>query len=162
MAESFNTRLMRWGFNFFPAYRRTGARLTYIAHDLKEVRIKLPLNWQTRNYVGTIFGGSMYGAVDPIYLVMLIKLLGRGYIVWDKNATIRYKKPGRRTLSATFKLDDEELDQIRSTLQTNRSVERVYAVELADEKGVVHAMIDKTVHIQRKDRRAQVQGAQTG
>ena len=40
-----------------PAYRRTGARITYIAGDLREVRIKLQLNWKIRNYVGTIFGG---------------------------------------------------------------------------------------------------------
>lgn len=72
MSESFKTRLMRWGFNFFPAYRRTGARITYVSADWQEVRISLPLNWKTKNYVGTIFGGSMYGAVDPVYMVMFI------------------------------------------------------------------------------------------
>ncbi len=59
MSESLRTRLERLGFNFFPAYRRTGARITYIRADWREVRIKLPLSWRTRNYVGTIFGGSM-------------------------------------------------------------------------------------------------------
>jgi acyl-coenzyme A thioesterase PaaI-like protein len=53
-------------------------RVTYIAADWREVRIQLPLNWRTRNYVGTIFGGSLYGAVDPIYMIMLIKALGPG------------------------------------------------------------------------------------
>jgi len=59
------------------------------------VRIRLPLIWRTRNYVGTIFGGSLYGAVDPIYMIMLIKALGPDYIVWDKAATIRFLRPGR-------------------------------------------------------------------
>src|SRR2546422_8429965 len=58
-------------------------------------RSRLPLSWRTRNYVGTIFGGSMYGAVDPVYMVMLIKLLGPGYTVWDKAAAIRFRRPGR-------------------------------------------------------------------
>ena len=88
MSESLRTRIMRWGFNLFPALRRTGGRITYISSDLKQVRLKVPLNWRTRNYVGTIFGGCMYGAVDPVYMVMFIKLLGSGYIVWDKSATI--------------------------------------------------------------------------
>ncbi|HBE81322.1 MAG TPA: DUF4442 domain-containing protein, partial [Blastocatellia bacterium] len=66
MPESFESKRFRWGFNLFPAYRGTGGRVTYIADDWKEVRVKLPLNWRTRNYVGTIFGGSIYGAVDPI------------------------------------------------------------------------------------------------
>ncbi len=71
MPESIRTTLMRWGFNLFPAYRGTGGRITYIAADWREVRVTLPLNWRTGNYVGTIFGGSMYGAVDPLYMVML-------------------------------------------------------------------------------------------
>ena len=108
MAESRHTRLQRWRFNFFPAYRGAGARITYIAADWREVRIKLPLNWLTRNYVGTIYGGSMYGAVDPIYMIMLIHLLGPDYVVWDKAATIRFKRPGRTTLVARFVIDEAE------------------------------------------------------
>ena len=67
MKESLRTRLLRWGFNFFPAYRRTGARITHIAADFGEVRVRLPLNRKTRNYVGTVFGGSMFGAVDGVH-----------------------------------------------------------------------------------------------
>ena len=66
MTESWKSLLMRRYFNLFPAYRGTGGRVTYISHDWKRVKIKLPLNWRTRNYVGTIYGGSLYGAVDPI------------------------------------------------------------------------------------------------
>jgi acyl-coenzyme A thioesterase PaaI-like protein len=98
MTESLRSRFTRWGFNWFPAFRGTGARITYIARDWREVRLRIPLSRRTRNYVGTIYGGSMYGAVDPIYMVMLIRLLGPEYIVWDKSASIRFKKPGRSTL----------------------------------------------------------------
>jgi len=150
MAESFRTRMMRWGFNLFPAYRRIGARITYIAADFQEVRIKLPLNWKTRNYVGTIFGGSMYAAIDPIYMIMLIKLLGPEYVVWDKAATIRFKKPGRSTLFARFTLDEKELELIRSKLQQIPSLERTYHVDLTDKDGVTHAAFEKIITIRRK------------
>ena len=63
MPESFKSRVARWKFNWFPAYRGTGCRVTYIADDFREIRVKVPLNWRTRNYVGTIYGGSMYGAI---------------------------------------------------------------------------------------------------
>lgn len=108
---------MRLGFNFFPAYRRTGARIIYIASDFREIHIKLPLNWKTRNYVGTIFGGSMFAAVDPIYTLTFIKLLGPNYVVWDKAASIQYKRPGRSTRYAKFEVDQEELDSIREELE---------------------------------------------
>lgn len=140
---------MRWGFNLFPAYRGTGARVTYMSGDWREVRVKLPLNWLTRNYVGTIFGGSLYGAVDPHYMIMLIKILGPDYIVWDKVATIRFKKPGRGTLYARFVIPEEEIQTIRRLLETEHSIDRVYRADLADENGVVHAEIEKTIYIRR-------------
>ena len=149
-SESLRTRLTRWGFNWFPAYRGTGARITFIARDWREVRIRLPLSWRTRNYVGTIFGGSMYGAVDPIYMVMLIRVLGPGYVVWDKAASIRFRRPGRTTLFARFTLDDAELDAIHDALRTSDTTDRVYTVDLVDAEGVVHATVEKTVHVRRR------------
>ena len=151
MPESLTTKLTRWGFNLFPAYRGTGARIVYIASDWREVRIKLPLSWRTRNYVGTIYGGSMYGAVDPIYMVMLIKVLGPDYVVWDKAASIRFRKPGTNTLFAKFVITDEEMRAVKTALAAAPSIERIYLVELVDAKGVVHASIEKTVYIRRKD-----------
>jgi hypothetical protein len=143
---------MRWGFNLFPAFRGTGARITYIAGDYREMRVELPLNWRTRNYVGTIFGGSLYGAVDPHYMIMLIRILGPGYIVWDKVATIRFRKPGRGTLYARFLLDDEEIATIRRLTETAPSIDRVYNVDLTDAEGVVHASVEKTIYIRKNSR----------
>lgn len=150
MPESFESRRLRWGFNLFPAYRGTGARVTYVADDFREVRVRLPLSWRTRNYVGTIFGGSFYGAVDPFYMIMLIKVLGPGYTVWDKAATIRFRRPGRTTLFARFVLEEEEIRMIRELADRSPSIDRVYHVDLTDAGGLVHASVEKTVYI-RKD-----------
>ena len=149
MPESWATRGTRWGFNLFPAWRGTGARVTYIAADWREVRVRLPLSWRTRNYVGTIFGGSLYGAVDPMYMIMLIHVLGPAYTVWDKAATIRFRKPGRSTLFARFLLDDAEIETIRRRLETEPSIDRVYTVDLADANGVAHASVEKTIYIRK-------------
>ncbi|MGD9172048.1 MAG: DUF4442 domain-containing protein [Candidatus Thiodiazotropha sp.] len=150
MSESLRTRAMRWGFNLFPALRRTGGRITYISSDLKQVRLKVPLNWKTRNYVGTIYGGSMYGAVDPIYMVMFIKLLGPGYIVWDKSAVIQYKKPGRTTLQAEFVIREEELELIRKKLDEDGKTNRSYQIELRDNDNKVCVEIEKTLHFRKR------------
>lgn len=124
--------------------------MIYISDDFREVRVKIPLNWRTRNYVGTIYGGSIYGAVDPIYMLMLIKILGPSYTVWDKAAKIRFKKPGRETLFVDFNLHEEEIDEIRRLADTSRSIDRIYNLELKDKSGVVHATIEKTLYISKK------------
>jgi len=152
MAESWNTRLARWGFNWFPAYRGTGARITYIASDWSEVRIRLPLTWRTRNYVGTIFGGSMYGAVDPVYMVMLIKLLGAGYTVWDKAGTIHFLLPGRETLYATFRITPAELAALRVDLDQTGKAERQWTVDLVSAAGEPHATCQKLLSVRRRSK----------
>ena len=147
MPESLRTRLFRWGFNLWPCYRGTGARVTFIAGDWREVRVCLPLSWRTRNYVGTIFGGRLFAAVDPFFMIMLMKHLGPEAVVWDKAASIRFRKPGRGPLHATFRLDETELAEIRGLLPDAPKLDRTYTIQLVDSEGVVHAEVHKVIHI---------------
>jgi acyl-coenzyme A thioesterase PaaI-like protein len=145
--ESWSSRFDRWRLNWFPAYRGTGARITYIADDWLEVRVRLPLTWRTRNYVGTIFGGSLYGAVDPIYMVMLIRALGPEYVVWDQAATIRFLRPGRSTLHATFRLEPEAVAGIAADARIQGRTTRDFRIELTDGEGRVCFQCTKTIHV---------------
>ena len=113
--------------------------------------MRLPLNWRTRNIVGTIFGGSLYGAVDPIYMIQLMRGLGAGFVVWDKAATIRFKQPGRETLHATFRMPQAEVEAVRAEASANGRAERTYTVDLVDAAGEVCASCDKVISIRRRD-----------
>lgn len=124
--------------------------MTYIADDFHEIRVKLPLSWRTRNYVGTIYGGSIYASIDPIYMLMLMHILGPDYIVWDKAAKIRFKKPGKDTLYVEFNLSPDEIAEIKWLAETERSLDRIYNVEIKDKNGVVHAFIEKTIYISKR------------
>lgn len=154
LPAAFSNKLRCWSFYVFGCYRGTGGRLKYIAEDWSEVRLELPLSWRTRNYVGTIFGGSIYSAVDPIYMLMLIRRLGPEFIVWDKAAKIEFRKPGRETLYAKLAIGDEELVAIRAALTTQRSIERNYLVELKDGSGTVCASVEKLIYIRRRDEKS--------
>ncbi len=143
--------ILRLRCNFNPAFRGTGARVRSISSDLSHVEVVLPLNWRTRNYVGCIFGGSIYSAVDPFYMLMFIKLLGKDYVVWDKAATIDFKKPGRNTLRASFSVDKEMLEDVRSTLRSERTCLRSYPVELRNEQEEVCALVEKTLYFTTRE-----------
>jgi acyl-coenzyme A thioesterase PaaI-like protein len=149
MRQSFRTWLYRTVLNIWPCYWGTGGTVTFISHDWRDAAVRLKLSLRTRNYVGTIFGGSIYGAIDPIYMLLLINILGPGYIVWDKAASIRFKKPGRGTLEARFHISEDEVAAIRELAAREKSVDRVYTVEFKDRDGVVCASIEKTVYIRR-------------
>src|SRR5208282_1913536 len=100
-------RYMRTLISLWPPLLGAGIRLTRLDPDWRAVDVEIKLRRWNRNYVGTHYGGSLYSMADPFYMVMLIENLGREYIVWDKSASIRFRKPGRGTVSVSFRLTDD-------------------------------------------------------
>jgi acyl-coenzyme A thioesterase PaaI-like protein len=149
--ESPKIWLRRLAFNFFPAFRATGARVIYISEDMRKLHIELPLNYRTRNIHGTLFGGAMYAATDPLYAILVKTALGPGYIIWDKAGAIRYKKPGRSTLYAECSLSDAQVASMKKRLESEPSIDLNYEIELLDSRGVVHAVVQKTIYAARKE-----------
>ena len=147
-------RHIRMFMNIWPPFLGSGIRVRRLGSDWTEIDVEMKLHWWNRNYVGTHYGGSLYSMADPFFMVMLIQNLGKDYIVWDKSASIRFKKPGRGTVSASFRLSQEQIREIRQALNTheNEKIERVFTVEVKDESGNVVAQIEKLLHIRRKDR----------
>ena len=84
----------------------------------------MKLRFWNRNYVGTHYGGSLYSMADPFYMLMLMENLGRDYIVWDKAASIRFRKPGKGRVKAEFRLTDAQLDDIREKAPAQESTSR--------------------------------------
>jgi len=150
MTESLKSRVTRILFNYVPMFWSTGAKITYLADDCKEMHLKLPLNCRTRNYVGTIFGGSMFSSTDVLYFLLVRKNLGEAYIVWDKASCIRFKKPGTGTLYTRAVISDDEIEIIKTELLNTDKIDRVYYLDLVDESGDICASVEKTIHIQNK------------
>ena len=118
---------------------------------MKSADVEMKLRWWNANYVGTHFGGSLFAMTDAFYMLMLMANLGSDYIVWDKAASIRYRKPGRGTVRAEFHLSDAALDDIREKLKTLPKYEPAFRVEVRDEQGTVIAEVEKVLHVRRKD-----------
>jgi uncharacterized protein YxjI len=128
-----------------------GIRIKQIAPDMKADDVEMKLRWWNANYVGTHFGGSLFAMTDAFYMLMLMANLGRDYIVWDKAASIRYRRPGRGTVHAQFRLTDAQLDDIREKLKTLPKYEPVFFVDVKDDSGEVVAVVEKVLHVRKKD-----------
>ncbi len=136
--------------NLWPPYLGAGVRVKRIDRDLRAVDVEMKLRFWNSNYVGSHFGGSLFSMVDPFYMLMLIENLGRDYVVWDKSASIRFRRPAKGTVRAEFRLSDAQLDEIRQKLETQEKYEPVYAIEIKDASGTVVAEVEKVIHIKRK------------
>ncbi|MFV0530583.1 MAG: DUF4442 domain-containing protein [Flavobacteriales bacterium] len=134
-------------FNLSPLYRNTTGRIIIVSEDLHYIKIKIPLNYQNRNYVGVMFGGSMFSATDPIYMTQLLEILGKDYVVWDKVSTIRYKRPGKSTAYGEFTFSKEEIATIKERIVNEKEINLTKQVNLVSKDGIIFAEIDKTLYI---------------
>ncbi len=142
--------IYKYGFNWSPMYRRSTAKLVEISDDMHFIKIRLQLNWKNRNYAGSIFGGSMLSATDPIYMIQLIQILGKEYVVWDKAVTARYRKPAKGTIYGDFVFTKEEIATILARVSEENEVNINKVVALVDQEGDTVATFDKTVYIAKK------------
>lgn len=136
--------------NFYGPFLGAGVKLEKITKDFRQARVSMKLTFYNRNYMGTQFGGSLYAMVDPWYMLMLIKNLGKDYIVWDKAATINFRKPGKGKVTAEFHLTEEHLNEIKNTLETQNKMDYVFKVEVKDDAGKLIADVDKVLYIRKK------------
>lgn len=142
-------RHLRLGLNLYPPYLGTGITVTEISDDFRSIRVRMPLRFYNRNYVGTHFGGSLYSMCDPFFMLMVIKNLPPGHVVWDKEARIRFIRPGRGTVQAHFRLTEADLDALRAGLEREGTAERVFSVDVTDGEHLV-ARVDKRIYARRE------------
>jgi hypothetical protein len=135
--------------NWWPPLLAAGIHVRW-GTGYRSADVEMRLRPWNRNYVETHYGGSLYSMTDPFYMLMLMENLGRDYIVWDKAASIRFRKPGRGTVKAEFRLTEERLDDIRSSLVNHEKYEPVCLVEVRDEVGNLIAEVEKVIHVRRK------------
>jgi Domain of unknown function (DUF4442) len=136
--------------NFYPPFLGAGIRIKRVSEDMRTIEVQMPLHFWNKNYVGTHFGGSLYTMCDPFFMLILINALGKDYVVWDKSATIRFKKPGMGTVKAVFHIPQERVDEIRAQADAQGKVEPLFQVQVTDKDGIVIVEVDKLLYVRKK------------
>ncbi|MBM9603350.1 DUF4442 domain-containing protein [Desulfopila inferna] len=148
---NFTPRLLRFVLNAYPPYFGTGIHIDRIAWDWRRIDVSMKLRWYNRNAVKTHFGGSLYAMVDPHLMLMLMQLLGKQYIVWDKSAEIDFIRPGRGIVKAQLVVTDHDLENIHAELKRRRKVMPQFEVDITDEAGKKVAKVVKTLYVRKKE-----------
>jgi len=136
--------------NLYPPYLGAGVRVTHVADDFSRIEVRMKLHLWNQNYVGTHFGGSLFAMADPFFMIMLLELLGPGYVVWDKVGTVRFRKPGRGTVRARFEIPAQRVEEIRAAANAGGKVEPTFTVQITDAQGEVVAEVEKLLSVKRK------------
>jgi acyl-coenzyme A thioesterase PaaI-like protein len=145
---AFRRRLLEKLINFYPPLFGAGIRSRIV--DERTVEVEMNLTALNRNIVGVHFGGSLYAMCDPWFMLILMRLLGSDYIVWDKAASIQFKQPGRGKVKARFHIPAERVDQIRLAADENFKTEPTFTVDVLDGQRRVIAKVEKLLYVRRK------------
>ncbi len=151
LLKAFRHVTFRMTFNLYPPYIGAGIRIPYISRDYTTFDVTMKLRFYNKNYFGTHFGGSLYSMCDPFFTIILARNLGGDYIVWDKRASIQFKKPGRNTIHAHFHIPAERIREIRTLADQNKKTEPVFIIDLMDDDKNIIAQVEKTVYVRKKD-----------
>ncbi|QTN39825.1 DUF4442 domain-containing protein [Cryomorphaceae bacterium] len=144
-------KLFKHGFNLSPMYRRSTGRIVHVSDDLHMVRVRIPISFRNRNYVNSIFGGSLFSATDPIHMVQLINILGDDYVVWDKSAEITFRIPAKSDVYADFTYTAAEILEIQQRIAEENEIEIKKSIDLQDKDGNrTFARVQKVLYVANK------------
>jgi acyl-coenzyme A thioesterase PaaI-like protein len=147
--NSFWVRFRERLINFYPPLLGAGIRSRTV--DERTIHVEMKLTALNRNIIGVHFGGSLYSMCDPWFMLILMRVLGPDYIVWDKAANIRFVSPGRGTVKAVFQIPQERVNEIRSVADRGEKIEPMFSVDVLDERGKVVAQVEKLLFVRRKN-----------
>ncbi len=150
MWQKIPKHLLMKAVNLWPPFLGAGVRLTVLTPDFRQARVEMKLTRLNANYVGVHFGGSLYSMTDPWYMLMVMEILGREYVVWDKAASIQFKRPGKGRVSAEFKITDELIEEIKFEVSEKGKTEKELFVEVKNDEGQIVALVNKTIWISKK------------
>ncbi len=136
--------------NWYPPFLGAGIKLTYLSDDFMKAEVQMKLRWWNKNLVGVHFGGSLASMCDPFYMLLLMNTLGRDYIVWDKAASIRFKRPGKGTVKCVFELTEPLLAQIKEEVTAAGKKDYYFDLTVTDEEGNVVCEVHKTIYVRKK------------
>jgi hypothetical protein len=139
---------MMYLWNFYPPFLGSGIRITHIEPDFSAIEVRLRLRWWNQNYIGTLFGGSLYMMCDPFHMVMLIKLLGTKYLVRDKGADVKFLRRGENGAHVRFEIDPKTIAEIWNCEEEVQ--ERTFLAVIRNDEGETIAEVRKHLHIRKK------------
>ena len=136
--------------NWYPPYIGAGIKLKKVNQDKTRMEVELRKTRFNKNLFGTHFGGSLYAMCDPFYVFIVHNYLGRGYVVWDKSAEIKFIKPGTGKVSAVFEISQEKLLQLKEEVDSAGKHTVFFETVIKNESDQLVAKVRKEIYMRKK------------
>ena len=139
-------RFNRFLTNLYPALFFAGIRITQITPDWKTIKVRMG-GLFSMTPMGAQFGGALFTMCDPWFMMILVRHFGKEFKIWDKVATIHFRRRGRGTVYATFTITDEQLAFMREKVMAESKIEVILTAQIIDRDNEIVAEVEKTISI---------------
>ncbi|MDF1699499.1 MAG: DUF4442 domain-containing protein, partial [Saprospiraceae bacterium] len=126
--------------NLYPPFLGAGIRLKEVNKKGTSYLVEMKLRWYNRNVYGTHFGGSLYAMCDPFFVFAAYSYFGDQYILWDKSASIEFKRPGKGTVQALFEISDDQLVDMKAQVDKEGKKTFDFVAQVKDKEDNVVAL----------------------
>lgn len=142
---------LKWLLRIYPPFFFQRIWVKSIFEDFKGIDVKIykgPLNINSNK---TIFGGTIFSAIDPIYPLLLDQAFRakgmKNTVAWLKSAKIDYLRPARTDLQFSVRLQDDEIENAYNTIQENGKIVKTFTTDIFDKNGVKCAVSTNEIYI---------------
>lgn len=88
--------------------------------------------------------------IDPHYMLLIMKLLGNDYYVWDQEASIRFVKATKEKVSAHFHISSERIHEIKHETESGNKHLAEFRLDILDDNNEQIAEVTKVIYIKKK------------
>ena len=147
------SNVARFLINLYPPMIFNGVRVLYVSKDFTALKLRIRRTLFTRNHSGSIFGGSLFSAIDPYYALMFWQIFQQEGIdcsTWLKSAEIKYLRPADKKLYASFFISEEEKKEALLTIKSKGRFDAHYTIYLVDKEGVKYVDIKQLINLKNR------------
>lgn len=146
----FSPKFLRRFMFLWPPFLGAGIHVAEFADDGSRIVVTHRPRLLTQNALGTAFGGTIMAMTDPFYMLASMARLGKGYMIWDAGAEVKFVKPGRGRITAVMEIDNATYDLIQAKTADGSKYFHWFATEVTDEHGDVVAHVRRRVYYRRR------------
>ena len=142
---------LKWVLRTYPPFLFQRIWVKKIHDGFKGAEVKIYKSFLNINSNKTVFGGTIFSALDPMHSILLDQLFKhRGLkktVAWLKSAKIDYLKPGTTDLTYRIQFQESEVEEAFSTIKERGKVIKTFTTEVFDKNGVKCAVCQNEIYI---------------
>lgn len=142
---------LKWVLRTYPPFLFQRIWVKKIYDNFRGAEVKIYKSFLNINSNKTVFGGTIFSALDPMHSILLDQLFKqkglKKTVAWLKSAKIDYLKPGTTDLTYRIQLNEDEINEAFSIIKENGKVIKTFTTEVFDKNGVKCAVCQNEIYI---------------